>query len=1289
MNSPYFTAPDDGVLEGYALSPQQANQWRWQQSGGGGAVPPASLTMRIDAPVDQARLRASLEMLVSQHEILRTGYRQLPGMALPMQVIAPTAALDWNEDGPDLPAVRLTPGADGAMRVCLRLPAFQADAASMTVLARDWLAAYRDGALPNEPLQYADYAAWRGELLESAEQPHPLWEKYRALDVEAPLPLQARTGTHSGPAVHASQVFELNPTVERRWREYSAASGHTAETVLLAAWIALVHQHSAGEQLAIGLDSQQRTPAVQGAIGLYGEPLPLSVDRLDTLNFAELCAEIERQSELLTEWRDSYPADLIDKPFTLGFRWIPPADAGLAQAGWHLEEIVAQPAPTQLLLEAGPCGQRWHFNQTVYGPAAIDLLGDQLATLLDSACRQPAALLGELAACSPAEQLLLAGELSESLPLNDEQQQRYQIINALDSLTECFARQAATLPDSTAVKGPGGALTYRELDEQSTVLSHHLLERGLTPQGRVVHLLPRDFGAVVAMLAIFKAGACYVPIDPAYPAQRAQFILDDCKAQLILTHSSLLPMLAPAMRERAICIDALPSAAPSTTQAPATKRQDCAYLIYTSGSTGQPKGVQITHANALHSLAARVAYYPEPVGTFLLLSSFAFDSSIAGLFWSLAQGGTLLIASEEEQKDPGFLAQTIRAKAVTHMLALPSLYALLLERFETPAQGLSTVIVAGEACPAELVRAHHQLQPQARLYNEYGPTEASVWSSVALCADVPQQSQVSIGRAIPHTRVFVLDTRRAPAARGMIGEIHIAGPGLSPGYADRPELTGEKFITATHPALVGLRLYRTGDSGYLDQDGRLMFAGRADSQVKLRGYRIELGEIESALRDASGAALAVALADTREGTTQLRAFIEAPASTDLAALRATLALRLPEYMVPSDIQALPALPRSANGKVDAKALLALRVSHQRPPYVAPDTPAEHQLASLWRQLLACDDPGVNDDFFALGGHSLLVVRLVHLIKANMGADIPVGTVFSHPTIRSLAAQLASAPVASSLVLLRAGAADRAPLFFLHRPSGDVQHYASLVDALAPGQAAFGIVLPTGVGPEQASLTDLAHRYLNDIKSVQAKGPYHLCGWSMGGLLALEIASLIERQGERVGLLAIVDSSFDAGDAGLCADDLLHVVCQELTDDSCRRLQASPDARTSLEQLDPSLGKLAQLRQAFEQWLPAHGMELATPPAIIAATLEAMSNARKWVASYSAPVLSSELHLWWADATLARQPGLPMRWAARSTAAVHHVRIPGDHDDIVSDSTFIKTFNTVLARLTTPVNLDQQ
>lgn len=1278
MNSPYFSTSDNGVVEGFPLSPQQASQWHLQQNCGARAVPHACLWLAIDTPVDPARLRASLAQLVTRHEILRTGYQQLAGLAQPLQVIAPSADILWLETGRDGPGVMMETLPDGRLRVCLRLGDHQADATSLIILARQWAQLYQNETADQDTLQYADYAAWRGELLAEAASPHALWEPLRQQGLGRQV-LPLRRHADATKMVQASFACPMPPATQARWKAYAEATSRSPEVVLLAAWLTLCYQHGGSERLTMGVDMQQRSAETAEAVGLYAQALPLSMERLRELNFADLCAQIEQQCELLAHWRDTYPADLFNEPFALGFRSVALSMGALPAAGWQLERVSTAAAGFQILLECSDAGLCWHVNAVVYDEAAIAILSGQLVTLLDHACSAPELPLTELVASSEQEQSLIVQELSHSLALTADQVARYDAINSLDSLAHCFSQQVATHADMPAVQGPSGVLSYRELDRRSTELAHTIRAHGVQPGSRVVHMLPRDLDAVVAMLAIFKAGACYVPVDPAYPAQRVEYILNDCQAQLVLTHSTMVGMLTPALRARAMTVDALPPLPAQPEPARCNHRKDGAYLIYTSGSTGQPKGVPISHANCLHSLAARVAYYPDPVRKFLLLSSFAFDSSIAGLFWTLAQGGTLVICSQDDQKDPARLARMIAEHSITHMLALPTLHALLLEHSATAPAALSTVIVAGEACPPELVRTHLRSWPAARLYNEYGPTEASVWSSVAECTDAAIDGPVPIGRAIPGSQVLVLDDAGSPCARGMLGEIHIAGPGLSSGYANA-QFDADKFVTSRHPLLSGQRLYRSGDRGYLTQNGALMFAGRADAQVKVRGYRIELGEIESALRDASGALLAVALADGSADPV-LRAFIEAPQQIDLAALRAALALRLPDYMIPADIQVLPSLPRSANGKVDGKALLALRANFQRPPFAAPVSTVECALAGLWQQLLGCPAPGMDDDFFALGGHSLLVVRLVHLIKASLDTVIPVGTVFRHPTIRALAAALELPAGTDAPLTLRSGDADQTPVFLLHRPAGDVQHYAALVAALPGGVPAYGLILPHGVGPEQASLHQLARRYLEQMQRLQPRGPYLICGWSMGGLLALEIAHLIEQQGEKVGMLAVIDSSFDVQDQGLSDADLLQLVSEELDDASCQRLAASDSARAAMMQLDPANGKMAQLRYVFGEWAAAYGMTTTSSPAIVQATLYALDHARRWVANYVPPIVHAELDLWWAQATLVRQPGLQKCWTQRSASATRHTVIEGDHDDILERSTFISSFVAALSAAT--------
>jgi amino acid adenylation domain-containing protein len=1281
------------LIEGFELSPQQARLWQWQQA----CFPTDSarvavLCLRLPGTVEEARLRQSLEQMVSRHEILQTRYRRLPGMARPVQVIEPQPAVAWQtpeEPLADGLSVVLTTAPGGHARLQLRLPAAHGDIASLHLLAAEWARTYLGQVSADAPLQYADYAAWRSDLPASHPEARAFWEREIAAgETSTVLPLRGPQPAFTSPVDLAALRVPVTSAAQEQWLRQCVAWGVDPALLALAAWIALLHQHGSAERLTLGLDWQARGSHLGDALGLFSEPLPLTLETLEHDDTATLCRVLHHRSTELLEWRDYFPGPAQDTPYALGFRHVPPLDdTALVAAGWEIEYVSSPTAVHHLLLECrarrGQAGEAapelvLHYDQALYDATEATMLAEQLATLLEDACRNPAHRLHELSALSAGERHLVTEVFSRPAPLPAEREQDYARITSLPNLTACLAGDAWPRATELAVQGASGGLRHAELDEQSARLAQALLARDVAVGRRVAHFLPRDIDAIVAMLAICRAGASYVPVDPSYPASRIAFMLDDCGADVILTRRELVARLPKAWQDskRLLFTDA-PVTPAATLPWPAIRPEHEAYLIYTSGSTGQPKGVPITHAGALHSLAARIAYYSDPVRHFLLLSSFSFDSSIAGLFWTLAQGGCLHVCTEAEQKDPMRLASLIQERGITHLLALPSLYQALLEPLAGQSTTLATAIVAGEVCPRPLVEAHHRALPETHLYNEYGPTEAAVWSTVAACTPGPASASVPIGRPIPHGRVYLLDGRGQPVARGLAGEIHVGGPGLSPGYLRRPELTAEKFVH-----LHGERLYRTGDHACWDAHGALLFLGRSDAQVKIRGYRIELGEVEVALQRVSGVEQVVVLAARGEdGQTSLRGFLASPAPLEIAAVRHDLTRLLPDYMIPADLQVLPALPRLANGKIDRNALLALGVRRERAAYAAPQGHTEHALAALWEELLGSENVSRHDHFFALGGHSLLVVRLVHRIKTALHVELPVSTVFEHPTLAALATQLDPGATHGPLVRLRPGSEDHPPLVCLHQPSGHVSHYLPLVEHLPAEQPVYGIPLPPGCNGDNTTINELAIHYMSHVRSVQPHGPYHLCGWSMGGLLALELARQLEQAGERVAFLALIDTTFRVEDEPLPLDDLLRLCRAELVPDSAEQLDTLPaDTLHGLRSALAGQGKLAQVRHVLLEWAPRQGLRLAAPQEVVQATLQAMHDARRWVASHDLAAVTTDIHFWWAADTLARDSGLPQAWEAMSRGASHHVIVPGNHDEILRRAELHESFCACLEQI---------
>ena len=436
-----------------------------------------------------------------------------------------------------------------------------------------------------------------------------------------------------------------------------------------------------------------------------------------------------------------------------------------------------------------------------------------------------------------------------------------------------------------------------------------------------------------------------------------------------------------------------------------------AYLIYTSGSTGRPKGVLVSHRNLVHSTLARVSYYKESVNSFLLLSPFAFDSSMAGLFWTLCRGGMLVIPEEDSHRDPAHLAELIARHSVSHLLSLPALYELLLQQAEArQLASLRTVIVAGEPCRAELVVRHGETLPQASLFNEYGPTEATVWSSVHHCRPPAGQRPVPIGRPVANTQIYLLDSELQPVPVGVIGEVYIGGGGLARGYLNHPALTAAAFVPDPLSREPGARLYKTGDLARFLADGEIEFVGRNDFQVKIRGHRIELSEIELALAQHPGIKEAIVLArEKMAGDKRLTAYVvlnRAEAAT-AKQLREFLKEKLPEYMLPSSFVVLEELPLTANGKVDRNALPA--PEQARPGlaavYVAPRTAVEELLCGVFSEVLQVERVGVRDSFFELGGHSLLATQVASRVRGALQVELPLRRLFEAPTVEGLAAIL--------------------------------------------------------------------------------------------------------------------------------------------------------------------------------------------------------------------------------------------------------------------------------------------
>lgn len=1265
-----LTAPQPSVAtdEGFEVSPQQARLWPLLQARPhNGRRCAVELTLPGDS--DIARLRHSLLDVIERHEVLRTRLQRVGALSQPLQFIRPLPAVDWNTSTAQANAVTVRLQAlSGELRLTLELDADLIDGGSLLDLVGQWAAAYRDCVTDEPVLQYADYSAWRSELVAEDGAGRLFWnDRLKAGDAPR-LPLRSGVTQPVENATFARHRLNTDGELHSAITMLARQTGSETGIVLLGAWLALLHRHIDSDVLLAGVEWPHGQADLDGALGLFVEPLPLLVHNAGSVSFVELCRQLAAEADQLADHRNSFPS-AVAPLLRLGFRYLVDVNRNQRQAAaWSVQSLVLPVLATlQLSVEhiEGRLDLAVNYSEAIYTPAAISCLAAQWRNLILSAAQDPQRKLAELTLLGDDERSLLA-HWSAADTLSLEQARQYQNMAQRSHLGSSFEAAVDEHTDAPAVADSQGELSYAELHRQSTWLARHLVDQGFQAGQIVAHCLPRDRRAVVALLAILKAGGVYLPVDPNYPASRIDHLLQDSQACWLLCTSSILPSLPNERDPRfnLIQLDELgESEAHEGLPGANVDASSTAYLIYTSGSTGLPKGVPISHQAALHSLAARLAYYPERVERYLLLSSFAFDSSIAGLFWSLAQGACLHIADAGQQKDTQAVAELIDRHSVSHVLAVPSLHGLLLEQLPNAISPLKAVIVAGERCSAALVRRHHHTLPQVALYNEYGPTEAAVWCTVQRCD--PQDAQLDlagtpIGRPIPGARVWVLDERLRPLPAGLIGEICVGGPGLSSGYLHRPELTQEKFVYG--PATGGERLYRTGDYGYFDENGRLFFQGRQDGQLKIRGHRVELGEIEQVLNRVLPNAQAVVLAEETEHGPLLRAFAATEADIDVASVLAGLAHVLPEYMIPAELQVLPQFPLTANGKIDAKALLARERKTTRPAYRPPAAGAGQLLAALWEELLQLEDIGLDDNFFALGGHSLLVAQLVYRMQQVFGKNVPVATVFQYPLLGQLLTHL-QLGVDGPLVPLRHG--QGATHLICCDPGDALHYYLPLARALPMAVSVWGLALPVAETPETKTLSDLALHYVQQIQRQNFDGPLWLCGWSMGGLLALETARQLELLGDNVAGVIVLDSTFRLNNDSLGLDALLDLVRQELTPESCHRFDAlAGHYRSELGNAVEGLPKTRQLDFALLQWRRRHRLNTQAPEAVVERELRSMTRARAWIDAHRILAPRAPVHGFWAEQTLQREPQLPQEWQSAYLQGLLHAILPGDHESLM-------------------------
>jgi amino acid adenylation domain-containing protein len=1151
----------------------QQRLWFLEQLQPGGVSYLVPWSLRLSGQLNVEALEKSLNEIVRRHEILRTTFSWKDGA--PVQVVAGSLCIA-------LPVIDLsdrTNPAEEAQRLArdeahkpldlergplvrarlLRVNAEEHvllltmhhiifDGWSRRILVRELAALYEAFCadqvpqLPPPKLQYADYAVWQRKQFQGVhlEKQLSYWKEQLAgipasLDLPTDRPRPA-IQTFNG----AKSPLSLSAELTQKLNAYSCERGVTLFMTLLAGFQALLARYSNQEDIVVGSPIANRNRAeTEEMIGFFANTLVLRSKFSADPSFDELVAQVketalgayahqdvpfEKLVEELQPERNLGQNPLFQVLFS--FQNMPRQAfelAGLKVSFLDHGDATAKFDVSAFLSETteGVRG-RIEYNTDLFDATTIWRLGEHYSKLLESAVANPEEKVSHLS-------ILTDKERKEILVDWNSTQREYPNDVALHQLID---QQSLRTPKAVAVSMGNEQITYRQLNERANQLANYLQQRGVGPETLVGIFLERSIDMIVALVGVLKAGAAYIPLDPAYPAERIAFIVEDAGIPLLITQQNLIPIL-PVSKATLVEIDA--ASDHISRESKGTPRIDIgqdglAYVLYTSGSTGKPKGVQITHRNLVSFL---LSMQSEPglksSDSLLAVTTLSFDIAGLEIYLPLITGAQVILTSRPEAADSRRLHELLKRRKPTVMQATPATWRMLIDSGWKGSPKLK-ILCGGEALPGDL---SSQLLPRcAELWNMYGPTETTVWSSVYR-VQTPSAT-APIGKPIANTTFYVLDSQLQPVPIGVAGELFIGGDGVARGYFCRPELTAQKFVDDPFVAKNNRKLYRTGDLARFLADGNVQYLGRTDFQVKIRGFRIELGEIESVLAQHPGVQQGVVAArEDAPGDRRLVAYVVPHPGEHLSISEARSYLKqsLPDYMLPSALVELTALPLTPNGKVDRKAL-------PKPDFqpaassviVPPRDEIEARLLQVWKEILKTDSIGITDNFFDLGGHSLLAVRLMDEIRKITGAEIPLTALFQGATVEHLAGIIRGSTAFSQAVVQQIQAGGNRPPFFAAVLAGvNALGYVPLAKHMGPEQPFYTLQTP-GPGPHATKrpytaqeYEQVAKDYIRAMREIQPHGPYHIGGTCEGARIAFEMTRMLEAQGEEVALLAIIDT----------------------------------------------------------------------------------------------------------------------------------------------------------------------
>ncbi|HDR6312417.1 TPA: amino acid adenylation domain-containing protein [Bacillus cereus] len=1151
------------------------------------------LVIRLSGKLNEEALQGAFYDVVEKHETLRTIFPNVLGSSyqkiLDMEnlnlemiktktckeelenMLAEAVRYSFNLDVEPAVRLQLFTVNENEHVLLILLHHIVGDGWSLQPLTRDFTTSYKArcqgerAQLETLPVQYADYALWQQQLLGDETTEKSListqlefWKKeLKGLPDQLELPTDYQRPietSYQGETIH----FQIDAGMHSRLVELARKNGVSLFMVLQAGLSALFTRLGAGTDIPIGSPIAGRNDdALTDIVGLFVNTLVLRTSTSGDPSFKELLNRVkqvnlaayenqdvpfERLVELLNpvRTRNSHPLFQV----MLAFQNTPEAtfDAPDIEAILEIQSVGS--AKFDLTFEISesngvdgtPKGLHGllEFSTDLYKRETVQKLIERYILLLDDAAENPDQSIGRLEILTLAEKNTVLEKWNGG----------FQIVPEM-TLSQLFEKQAHINPNAIAVVFEDEKLNYEELNEKANKIARLLIANGIGPDQLVALAMPRSLNMVVSLLAVLKAGAGYLPLDPDYPSDRISFMLQDAKPSCVLTNSDVEIECDEELKilvddEKVIKeiekysednIDEMERVKPLTPS-------HIAYVIYTSGSTGRPKGVMVPHQNVVRLLGATDHWFQfDANDVWTMFHSYAFDFSVWEIWGPLLYGGRLVLVPHTVSRSPKEFLQLLVKEKVTVLNQTPSAFYQLMQadcENEDIGQLLSLryIVFGGEALELSRLEDWYSRHPHnaPKLINMYGITETTVHVSYIELDEtiVSLRANSLIGCSIPDLKVYVLDNYLQPVPPGVVGEMYVAGAGLARGYLGRAGLTAERFI-ADPFGKPGTRMYRTGDLARWRKDGTLDYIGRADHQIKIRGFRIELGEIEAVImKHPKVQQVAVIVREDQPGDKRLVSYIVASNNEmiDTNEMRQYAGCSLPDYMVPYAFVVVNELPLTPNGKLDRKALPV-------PEFIAssssrgPRTPQEEMLCDLFTEILSVPQIGIDDGFFDLGGHSLLAVQLMSRIKEALGVELNIGTLFAAPTVAGLAERLEMGNGQSALdVLLPLRASgDQLPLFCVHPAGGLSWCYAGLMKSLGTDYPIYG-VQARGIAKNEElpkSLEEMAKDYLKHVREVQPHGPYRLLGWSLGGNVVHAMASQLQNEGEEVELLVMLDS----------------------------------------------------------------------------------------------------------------------------------------------------------------------